>query len=310
MGKDAQGSTREAEVILPALAMPGGWTWIVDLKSTKQPSMPKLPEGLTWVVQAELTSPEGRVVASTEVPANLAEAYADGFITAAELIDAGDADKGAPAKTMLSAEFRTISELRLPVPDDPAMLERYVGFCCEAAALRVVKESLGAMSRAEQAGREGRFPAEADSSTIRQAMTACAAAREYAETCKAAVCAALKRDDGQRDLIDTIACAARRQAEYCAEASEPGNDGLGAKFLEAEFDGVEVERADYLAYRPAKSWKTDREFAWTDDPSREDDYWERVAEAQRSGEDEPTFQDEARYLACGAVPRPDEGEGR
>lgn len=310
MDEDAQGSAREAEIIVPALAMPEGWTWVVDLKSTKQPSMPRPPKGLTWVIQAELTSPEGRVVASAEAPANLAEAYADGFITAAELIDAGDADKDAPAKTMLSAEFRTISELRLPVPDDPAMLERYVGFCCEAAALRVVRESLGAMSRAEQASREGRFPAEADRSSIQQAMSASAAAREYAETCKTAVCAALRRDDGRRDLIDTIAMAARRQAEYCAEAAEPGNDGLGAKFLEAEFDGVEVERADYLTYRPAKNWKTDREIAWAEDPSREDDYWERVAEAQRAGEDEPTFQDEARRLACGAVPRLDQGEDR
>lgn len=300
MSDDAQGSAREDEVTVPALAMPKGWTWAIDLKALKQPSALRLPKGLTWVTQAELTSPEGHVTASTEVPAALAEAYADGFITAAELIDADGMDEDAPTRTMLSAEFRTISELRLPAPDDPAMLERYVGFCCEAAALRVVKESCGAMSRAEQASREGRFPSEEDRSSIQRAMAASAAAREYAVTCKMAVCAALTRDDGRRDLIDTIACAATRQAEYCIAASEPGNDGLGVKFLEAEFDGVEVEPAEYLDYRPAKTWKTDRELAWSEDPAREEDYWERVAEAQMVSVDEPTFQDEARLMAAAA----------
>lgn len=310
MSEDAQGSAHENGVTVPALAMPEGWTWVIDLKSFKQPSMPRLPEGLTWVAQAELTSPEGHVAASTEVPAALAEAYADGFIAATELVDAGDVDEDAPVRSMLSAEFRTISELRLPVPDDPAMLERYVGFCCEAAALRVVKESCGAMSRAEQASREGRFLSEADRSSIQQAMAACAAAREYAVTCKMAVCAALTRDDGRRDLIDTIACAAMRQAEYCIAASEPGNDGLGVKFLEAEFDGVEVESAEYLDYRPAKTWKTDREIAWAEDPTREEDYWVRVAEAQGSGADEPTFQDEARLMSAGRAQGLGDGEDR
>lgn len=310
MSEESQTAPREDEATAPALAMPEGWTWVIDLKALKHSRAPKLPEGLTWVIRADLTSPSGNVVASTEVPEVLVETYVDGFVTAAELIDSPVASEDAPTQTMLSAEFRAISELRLPVPDDPAMLERYVRFCCEAAALRVVKESCGAMSRAMQAAREGHFPAEADRSSIQRAMAASSAAREYAQTCKVAVCAALRRDDGRRDLIDTIASAAMRQAEYCMAAGEPGNDGLGAKFLEAEFNGVGVEPADYLVYRPAKNWKTDREIAFEVYPALEEDYWERVAEAQRTAADEPTLLDEARRLAEGPGAEASESEER
>lgn len=304
MDEKPQASGEGGKITVAALALPEGWSWVVAMDSPWQGRWRgvRLPEKLTPAVPARLMSPKGREAARAYVPLPLVEAYEEGFVTAAELVGAGGEQAGLSDGTPLSAEFRTVAELRLPAPADPSLLGAYVEFCCEAAALKVVAAAGDAMSRAAGAAAGKRIPEDADRATIQQALAATDAAMEYAATCKVAICAALKQGDSHLDLIDTIARASARQTQWLIDRAEPGDDGLGAKFLEAEFDGVEVELPEYLDYFPARKWKTDRELAWKENPELEEEFWARVAAAQLSGAEEPTLADERREPAGTASP--------
>ncbi len=258
--------------VISARALGDAWGWhaLLDEREEETPVFLRRPGA-------------GNARAAARLPTEAVLAYEEGSLTAYDLV----------SQDMLREEFRVIAGDRLPIPASPALMEKYVEFCCEAAALACLRNARHALDRVGKDAMKGMIgcplPSLEDCVTIQEAMAASRAAREMGASCKRAICAALTERRGTDiDLVDTIARAARRQAEWQLLAGEPGNDLLAPKFLEEQFDGTRPAPPDYPRFDLAgDAWRTDRELEWAERPELEESHWRRVAEAQRSGEEEP-----------------------